>query len=195
MRSDYNWNKLTEASFVNWMTELNKEENLNWVIITFKGRIAPYRVKKQEADLINANLMSAKNIGRGFTKDEITKGFKKFVKQLDIKFLPNNLRRKGIKLKRIPFFGGDSKNGIWNHIHAYVQLPPSVSYEEFVVYMKNIAQKKMESVCLNKGLVEADVWCEPRKLIDEDFMKYSIRPEGEFLNVKLDKVMIEQVFV
>ena len=136
MKSNYVWNKETELEYIKWFYETN--HGCEFVLITFAGRVRSKRVKRVDAELVNANLISRKNLGRGFSKSEIERGFKDFMKQLDIKYVPNSKRKKGLKLIRIPFLGGDDGAGTWSHIHAYIQQPAEVPYEEFREYMQLI---------------------------------------------------------
>lgn len=117
------------------------------------------------------------------------------MKQLDIKYVPNSKRKKGLKLIRIPFLGGDDGAGTWSHIHAYIQQPAEVPYEEFREYMQLIAQSKMMNVCGKSCIVETNVWSDQCEQIDGKFIKYALRPEGDFNEFKFDKLLIEQVYL
>lgn len=194
MKSNYVWNREIESEYIKWIFEIN--HGCEFVLITFAGRVRSQRVKRLDAELVNANLISKKNLGRGFSKSEIERGFKDFMKQLDIKYIHKSKRKNGIKLKRIPFLGGDDDDaGTWNHIHAYVQKPGEVPYEEFREYMELIAQSKMMNICGKYCIVETDVWCKKCEQINGKFIKYALRPEGDFKEFKFDKLLIEQVYL
>ncbi len=194
LKSNYVWNKEIEAGFIKWALE-NTNDGSEFVLVTFKTRVRSIRISRTDTELVNEKLISRNYIGRGLNQIEIKKGFSEFVKHLDFKYVPTSKRKKGIKLKRIPIFGGDEDSGTWNHIHAYIQKPAEVSHEKFSQYMNMIAQSKMEKVCGKNCVVEAKVWCLPCKQIDAKFLKYALRPEGDFVDKKFDKLFVEQVYL
>lgn len=184
-----------QTKLIDWVkVSFNKEADFYTVIITFKGRIRPCKLSSKQIIFGNNELMFESHCGRDFSVQEIRKGFHEFMRQLDFKYLPTSLRKKGIRLKVFPCIGGDRSNGTYNHIHAYIQLPNSVPFENAVTYMKKIAQNKMEEVCKVNGYVETDVWCEKCENVETKFIKYITRAEGGITN-RLDKVMIEQVYL
>lgn len=193
LKSNYVWNKEIEPKFIKWVSD-SANDGSEFVLITFKARVRSKRISKFDAELVNASLISKKYIGRGLNEIEIKTGFSDFVKHLDFKYVPTSQRKKGIKLKRIPFFGGDDDAGTWNHIHAYIQKPAEVSNERFFEYMNLIAQSKMQNICGRNCIVEAEVWCKCEQ-IDGKFIKYALRPEGDFIHNKLDKLFLEEVYL
>ncbi|PPC94843.1 MAG: hypothetical protein CTY33_02855 [Methylotenera sp.] len=190
------FNKFKNKDYVfDWVSSsFHSEEGFYIVALTLTGRIRFNSLSSKTIILINEQSLSEKQVGRSFTFPELESGFNEFMKQLDYKYLPTSKRKKGIRLKVLPCYGGDVKNGSFNHVHAYIRFPNSVSLENAYLYMEKIVQNKMEGVCKLRGLVETKIWCEKVDKVEPKLIQYMTRSEGEFKN-KLDKIMLHQAYL
>lgn len=125
------------------------------------------------------------------TIKDMKNGFGRTVKAIDRKYLKNSQKKKGVKLLRVPYLGGDRKNEVPYHIHSLIELPQGVPIEEFKAFLNKLFQYEMERELKSHGrfAVETSVWCEHYKKDSEKFLTYCGRFEGATLAVGLEKVV------
>lgn len=130
------------------------------------------------------------------TIKSIEAGYGDTLEALDRKHLKTSQRKKGVKLLRVPYLGGDRKNAVPYHIHSLIELPQGVPIDELGGYLNKIFQSKMESELVGHKhpVVKTSVWCKPFEK-DENFFKYCERSEGTELSVGLDKVVFSQLIM
>lgn len=193
MRSKRYWSQLTNESFFSWV----EEQDANWACVTFKGRKRPAKVKHRDEKLIQEGAISFDSLTKSISKKDIEKGFTKTVRRLDFNYLTRSRRKNGEKIRRIPFIGGDVKAGVWNHIHALIEIPLGLSLSEFRVVLNKHFNVEMVTACGDiKGKhLETDVWCELYRPNENKLLSYCVRPEtdSEKLGVKFDKVILNQL--
>jgi hypothetical protein len=191
MRTKRYWNAITNESFIQWINE----QNVTWAVVTFTCRKKPIKFKNSDIQKINDVLISQDSVSKTCSKKDMKTGFSQTINQLNYKHVKGSQRKKGIKNMCVPFEGGDISNGIWNHIHALIQLPSSTSIDELSEYLNKIYKSKMEALLHDaKGsIIQAEVWCEQYVEDDGKFIRYCLRKEEDSLIVNFDKVILSEL--
>lgn len=190
-KTDRNLRIASQEALIEWIDE----QPADFVVSTFSCRTK--RFDSSDLTKILGGAKSWKDCERSCKQDEIVSGYSETVRALDRKYFNTSQRKKGIKLLRVPFLGGDLENGVHYHIHSLIELPQGESIDGFRSYMRKIFQSKMESLLKsgNSFTVESSVWCEPYDDDNESFLKYCGRFEGTALSVGLEKVVLPQLII
>lgn len=167
--------------FGEWVNEQDAE----WIAVTFICRKRLRRSQITEIELVNSGLLSDRFAGSSCSVNAVKAAVTATVKHLDYKFIKCKLRKRGVKLRRVLFQGGDRDAGVWNHVHGLIELPKDTSFENFKGYLNLIFRRKLEEY-YGYTWVETSVWCERHKGDCSKYIKYCLRQEGKELTVPID---------
>ena len=184
------WERQVKHSFFEWINTTQ----VGWACITLKGRVTPSRLYRSEVELIKQQAISVAHLGRPFSMAQLETGFARCIHQMNFMFLPKRDRKRGRSLYCVPIEGGNPQQGVMNHIHALIEIPETTGFDEFANYMKLITPKKMASVFPShrRNRVETDLWCQRYDPKGGNFLRYTLRNEGNAtLSVNFDKVIVQ----
>lgn len=192
--SQFELQKRVRCAFYQWVDA----EEVDWACVTLKGRILPRVLGAAEAQLIYDGSLSRNHLGQSFSQKKLEQGFNRLMKQLNFMYTPLKQRKRGMRLRCVPFEGGNPEDGVMPHIHALIEIPSGTSIDEFADYMSRLARKKMEGVYKqhNPARLKTDLWCEKYEHHGNQFLSYALRNEGDNDNhISLDKLITGSLYL